>query len=985
MSKITTPEVDCVSENKIYTQMNYFNIIVWSIFFCYSVCMALIFQNIVVPNIPSLGGTGKLLAHDAVYFDSVAWELAKNIQTQGWHVWKLFPANGATGNVGILAALYAIWGHDPSLMIPINAGLHAFSGLFLFLLAIELANDKKVGRYAGIIAGLLFIIFPSALSWYGQIHKDSFAIAGTLLMLLVWIKIIHKPIDKIAWLWVFLGGSGAILLIGIVRPYGLTLLLFVSIGLIVLMFFTGLLSKNYKNTMKRLIPSLTIIALIFSGVIVVKEQSGQLHRTALLIAQQGDPHSQQKWQWQESAYIPDKIEHYIETAARTRRYMINYDLQVSAGSTMDAGTAPENITEVMAFLPKALLNSVLAPFPPEWFAHKSIIKLLVTGEMMIYYFSFLGLFFLIRFNRKLTVWVALYFALSFMLILGFTIPNLGTLYRYRFAYFSIILMLGILGWVIVAERKGLIQKLASFLKPISKVSIQESIQVNSSDKNRKRKQLVGLGIYVMGLTFIGFLGFFYRDILMAHVFGLSGDLDRFFIALLIPMAVVTIFSMPLGAAITPFFLKLNESMEKEQVQKVIAGISLISMTVLLFICAVLYLVVPHILPLIVQNSTSHDLTLIRHLISLALPILFFSAPIILGNALLNALGKVFITGVAQLIVPIIAILAVMLLGDKYGVQSVMIGMVIGQLLNLLIIQLKLRKTGYSLIPQKIGQYSQILPQLGSQYFPLVATAFFMSITILVSSFLAMTLPEGNVSIYNLGSKVVLLITGLLSAGVSTVILPYFSALVTKNHFVAVRRELSFLLLLLTFLSIPVSVVFFVLSEPIINFIFSGNKFEATDIDGIVRVMQYAVVRIPFFACNILLLKFATATRHVIAILIVAILGLLLNIGASLFLMQYMGVAGIALGVSISMVITTLLLLAILTRYGHIQLLDLTIILLNWLLFITLLMSVHFRSYSGSIATLLAYGMLLVSYLKSIIGEEKWQAPVVRLSTVDKDF
>ncbi len=65
-----------------------------------------------------------------------------------------------------------------------------------------------------------------------------------------------------------------------------------------------------------------------------------------------------------------------------------------------------------------------------------------------------------------------------------------------------------------------------------------------------------------------------------------------------------------------------------------------------------------------------------------------------------------------------------------------------------------------------------------------------------------------------------------------------------------------------------------------------------------KVMQYSVIQVPFFACNVLLLKFATVTKHVKVILLVAILGLLINVGESLLFMKFMGVAGTALGASL---------------------------------------------------------------------------------------
>jgi putative peptidoglycan lipid II flippase len=235
--------------------------------------------------------------------------------------------------------------------------------------------------------------------------------------------------------------------------------------------------------------------------------------------------------------------------------------------------------------------------------------------------------------------------------------------------------------------------------------------------------------------------------------------------------------------------------------------------------------------------------------------------------------------------------------------------------------------------------------------PLAASAFFVSIALLVNTLLAMSIPDGGVSAYNLGNKIVLLITGLVGAGVSTVMLPYFSTTIAKNNINTTRKELSIFLLFLTFISTPISIGLFIWAEPIVNMIFEGGEVKGSGLGMVVRVMQYAVVQIPFFACNILLLKYATATKHVLAILVVAIL----------FFMGHMGVAGIALGASIAMVLATIFLVLLLMRYRYISLTDGTVLFLNWLLFITFLMSIHFKNESGTVVTIATYFILLTGY------------------------
>ncbi|MDP3086724.1 MAG: lipid II flippase MurJ [Methylotenera sp.] len=353
------------------------------------------------------------------------------------------------------------------------------------------------------------------------------------------------------------------------------------------------------------------------------------------------------------------------------------------------------------------------------------------------------------------------------------------------------------------------------------------------------------------------------------------------------------------------------------------------------------------------------------LLDIALPILLFSGVVILGNSVLNANGRAVLTATSQLVVPVAAILSLLLFGNAYGVKAVMYGMVIGQLLNLLIVQYYLGHSDISLLPKlNLSNHSE-LTLLVIQYLPLVVSAFFVASVAPVATLLALSLPEGSVSALNLGSKVVLFITGLVGTAISTVMLPYFSALVEKKHLVSARRELSFFVLLSTFVSIPICLGLFNWSETIVRLLFEDGTFNGDNTKLVARVMQYAVIQIPFFVCNALLLKFAMATKHVFAICIVSLIGLLANVGVSVLLIKHMGVAGIALGGSVSVIFSTVLLALVLVRYWQISKFDALVMFLNWLLFITLLLCLHFENAPGIYIAMFAYTILLASYFSSL--------------------
>lgn len=932
-------------------------LILWVVFFCYSICLALIFQKVMLPFLLSLHAGAEVITVDAVHFDSVARSLAEKINMHGWSSWQIFPEVSARGNVAVLGALYALFGNDPTLIIPVNAALHAFGGLLIYLLARELSGNTAIGTYAGLTAACLFVMFPTPLTWYGQNHKDSYVIVGSLLILLTWLKAVQMNYGVRGWLVLVLSNIAGLVLIASVRPYTLIILLVATAGVLLTVLGFALIRRQFRQTAKTWSFFLLATITLAIGVKTISTyQVGNMFAYANWQSSQG-------WQWQDEELLPDSIEKYVKTAAKTRAGLIDFGLSIGAKSMIDEDVVPRSIKEVITYLPRALQIALFAPFPSSWLEHTSMSRLVATGEMIIYYLCLPGVLLLLCYNRKPAVLLTIYFACFFLLIYGFTQANLGTLYRVRFGYLFVILQLGVLGWFTWLDKSGRLARLQSLLKPPRIPA--EPIENMTAEQRPARKGAVNAGIWVMALTFLSFFGFFLRDILMANTFGLGTSLDNFFIALLIPMFIVTVLCIPLGAAIIPAYMDSMERRPEQTSQTILPNISFLTTVSLLLACLILYLAGPKLLSLIYVESSPSNLVELTALSNLALPILLFSGVVILGNSVLNAHGRAVLTSTVQLVVPVVAILALLVFGDSYGVKAVMVGMVLGQILNLLLVQFYLKPHQTSLLP-RFGQMNktELLPLFG-QYLPLVISAFFVSAVAPVATLLAMSLPAGSVSALNLGTKVVLFVTGLVGAAVSAVMLPYFAGLIAKKNLLSARRELSFFLLLATFVSVPASAVLFIWAEEIINLVFLSGSVDADSQALIARVMQYAVVQLPFFVCSALLLKFATATRHLVTIVLVSVIGLLVNVAASLLLMQHMGVAGIALGGSISILTSTVLLVLALVRFWHIDWLDAVFILLNWLLFLTLLVSIHFGSTPSVFATSAAYATLLLGYFSSL--------------------
>ncbi|PJA31340.1 MAG: hypothetical protein CO187_09905, partial [Zetaproteobacteria bacterium CG_4_9_14_3_um_filter_53_7] len=372
--------------------------------------MGLLFQKLILPSIPSMHAGLGLMNNDAIYFHQVAADMAAKILATGWSWHAIWPdAMGATGNVAVLAVLYAVFGADPSLILPVNAAVHATSGI-LVLLIVQLLCPGKVGRVAGILAAILFVVLPSGLNWYAQVHKDGYAIAGTLLVLYAWLRFFyhHTGIRSIA---VFVLASVAgVALILFVRPYNAV---FLTLATALWLVAIALFQSAWRDRKSYLLVSAGVWLLFVMAAVTFGHSAAQDSNaySKWSGASQAGAEGCTQWHWQESSWLPDSIEKYAETAARTRAGLIcaNFD----APSNVDRERLPNSVTGIIAYMPRVFALSLLGPFPDTWLP-TSATRLVGTLEILIWYLLVPGLFLAIRYYGSKGMVLCLLFALTYL-------------------------------------------------------------------------------------------------------------------------------------------------------------------------------------------------------------------------------------------------------------------------------------------------------------------------------------------------------------------------------------------------------------------------------------------------------------------------------------------------------------------------------------------------------------------------------------------
>jgi hypothetical protein len=212
---------------------------IWITFFVCTAFVVVLVQFVLLPYVfpqwvLSQGFSMPFVIPDCNRFHVAAVELAREIKTEGWSVWQLRPKG--QGPVGIAAVIYALTFPNSWMLIPMHAAIHAFSGVILYLIVLTFLQKRK----AALIAVLPFVLFPSAMTWYAQLHKDSFSIFGSLLIIYGWL-ILAKHDTWGNWLKSLYGIISIIIgafFVWIMRPYHVQLLQLFSIVIFLLLSVT---------------------------------------------------------------------------------------------------------------------------------------------------------------------------------------------------------------------------------------------------------------------------------------------------------------------------------------------------------------------------------------------------------------------------------------------------------------------------------------------------------------------------------------------------------------------------------------------------------------------------------------------------------------------------------------------------------------------------------------------------------------------------
>ncbi len=429
-----------------------------------------------------------------------------------------------------------------------------------------------------------------------------------------------------------------------------------------------------------------------------------------------------------------------------------------------------------------------------------------------------------------------------------------------------------------------------------------------------KSKVVSAAVWVTAISAVGKLLGLMRESSLANYFGASVATDAFKVAFNIPDIIIGIF----GAAIVQTFIPVyNETLQKgdeKESQRFLNNFFTISLLISLIIMTVGVFASSFLVRLIAPGMDEVTANCAAQLAVIMMPGAVFMIMANIATGYLQAHGR-FIAAALTWYFYNLFMIGSMVFFHRMGINAVGVGALLG-IASMLLVQLpSMKKEGLRYRPV-IDFKDKGLRTIGFLLGPVLISSAFNQVYIIINRMLASGLDKGSISSMDYAYRVNVLYYTIFILSISSVVYPLmarygdnlgkFTGLVAKT------------LRVVTFVSLPISVLFFILRFPILQLLFQRGAFSSSDTARTAVALAGFSVGIIGTAYRDILNRAFYALKDTRTPMINGVIAIILNIGLNLILIRF-GIVGLALGSSIAATISAGMLIARLkSKVGKIQ-------------------------------------------------------------------
>ena len=161
--------------------------------------------------------------------------------------------------------------------------------------------------------------------------------------------------------------------------------------------------------------------------------------------------------------LPNFLEKRLRAMAGQRCLMFlilnTQDNPTTLSSIVDTDELPSGSLDALHYFPRAAQLGIFSPFPSSWMyvfdVRPSFFYTIVPLETIVLYVGLVGLLCWLLKTGSWTILTPVFISLTAMTIFGYAIPFIGSLYRYRYPFWMLMICIGVAATYEVVRSKNL--------------------------------------------------------------------------------------------------------------------------------------------------------------------------------------------------------------------------------------------------------------------------------------------------------------------------------------------------------------------------------------------------------------------------------------------------------------------------------------------------------------------------------------------------
>ena len=400
----------------------------------------------------------------------------------------------------------------------------------------------------------------------------------------------------------------------------------------------------------------------------------------------------------------------------------------------------------------------------------------------------------------------------------------------------------------------------------------------------------------------------FREMAIAGFGGIKTGVDAYQIAFIIPEILNHIVASGfLSITFIPIFahyLSLNKADKGYKVFSII-----INTFGLLLVCFIIVTLIwaPKLVSLFapgIQDPETFALAVRMTRIIIPAQFFFFCGGLFMAVQFANE--KFFIPALAPLIYNLFIIAGGLILGPFIGIEGFAWGVLAGAFIGNFAIQIMgARKLGLKYYPIISFIHPDLIKYIKLTLPLMIGLTMTFSTEILLK-FFGSYLDQGSIAAMNYALRIMFILVGLFGQAIGVASYPFMAKLAQKGDIMALNlllnKTLKFILLV-----IPVSTLFMILSQEIITILFQRGQFDAQATMVTAGILPFFMIGAFAFSAQNIVSRGFYATQNTIFPAIFTTACVIITLPLIILLMKAMGAKGVALGLSLSVMIQAFIL------------------------------------------------------------------------------